>query len=244
MPRISTVSLKYGITMIANRIDTNFTLYPPDNKLFKYQQGQEMAANLNNNEDLSGVASGNHDMDAQSFDVLLQKISEDKDRDAFIELFNHFAPRIKSFLMKSGLNPDVADELAQETMLTVWNKADQYKSSQAAASTWIFTIARNKKIDYFRKHSKTPLTKHDLAFSQSEQALPDDEFDQEQQQDKIAQLLSEIPEEQALLIQKAYFEDKTHQDIAQETGIALGTVKSRIRLGLERLRHLLDGIDL
>lgn len=229
--------------MIPNRENTNFTLYGPPNKLFKYPQGYEMVAKLGNSDDLDDLGTSANDTEIQCFNSLLEKVSTDKDRDAFIELFEHFAPRIKSFLMKSGLSPDVADELAQETMLTVWNKAEQYNKAQAAASTWIFTIARNKKIDYFRKNSKAPLTKHDLAFSQPEQTLPDDELGKEQQQDKIAQLLSEIPEEQAELIQKAYFEDKTHQDIAQETGIALGTVKSRIRLGLERLRHLLDGID-
>lgn len=203
-----------------------------------------MGSNLSKDSNLDDGQTDADSVSAQDFDVLLEKISKDKDRDAFISLFNHFAPRIKSFLMKSGLSPDVADELAQETMLTVWKKAGQYNKAQAAASTWIFTIARNKKTDYFRKNARAPLTKHDLAYQSPEQLQPDDELGQEQQQDRIAQVLSEIPEEQAELIQKAYFEDKTHQDISQETGIPLGTVKSRIRLGLERLRHLLDGVEL
>ena len=99
------------------------------------------------------------DMQAQAkqerkfFEDCIVKIAKDKDRQAFVSLFEHFAPRIKSFLIKGGLDAELADELAQETMLAVWNKAESYKPEFATASTWIFRIARNKKIDIFRKQN-------------------------------------------------------------------------------------------
>jgi RNA polymerase sigma factor (sigma-70 family) len=172
-----------------------------------------------------------------SFEDLLYNVGQKQDRTAFIQLFNHFAPRIKSFLMKGGARSEQAEELAQETMLNVWTKAGGYDPKQANASTWIFTIARNKRIDALRKTGRVQYDTNDPAY------IPDDVTQSAdktvlntERMAKIADVLKNLPPEQADLIRKAYFEDKTHMEIAAETKIPLGTVKSRLRLALDRLR--------
>lgn len=170
------------------------------------------------------------------FNDMLCAVGQDQDREAFIALFEHFAPRIKSFLMKGGAAPEQADELAQETMLTIWNKAGSYDPKQAAASTWIFTIARNKRIDALRKVARYNVDPSDPLLIVDESNSPSENMSESQETDRIAEALKTLPEEQALLIRKSFFEDKSHAVIAEETGIPLGTVKSRIRLALERLR--------
>lgn len=181
--------------------------------------------------------------DEVTFDDLLVSVGATQNRDSFIRLFEYFAPRVKSFLMQGGFNPETADELAQETMLTVWDKASSFDPAQAKASTWIFTIARNKKIDYIRKYKRTPLKAEDLAFAQSETNAPDDNLATLQDNKALTEALEKLPEEQAALLRKSFFEDKTHNDIAEESDIPLGTVKSRIRLALERLRYHLGATD-
>lgn len=168
-------------------------------------------------------------------------VAKEQNRKAFIALYEHFAPRIKSFMMKSGvITPDTAEELAQETMLTVWKQAGSFNPEKARASTWIFTIARNKKIDYLRKNRRALPDKEEIAFDTGAESIDSgDMLNQAEEASIIEDALAGLPEEQAALIKKAFFEDKTHNDIASEENIPLGTVKSRIRLGLERLRHKL-----
>lgn len=176
------------------------------------------------------------------YESLLQAVGQDRDRDAFITLFQHFAPRLKSFLMKNGTGADQAEELMQDTMLTVWNRAASYDHTQASASTWIFTIARNRKIDVHRKGSHIEFDKGDPAFvpDHAPAAAPDSGIAEIQRTDRIAKAIKTLPGEQAALLQKSFFEDKTHMEIAAETQLPLGTVKSRIRLALDRLRGQLD----
>lgn len=203
---------------------------------------------------LTGVLYGvdnlslNSNMTAESktqevtFDDLLVIIGEKRDRNAFIRLFEYFAPRVKSFLMKGGLSEDIADELAQETMLTVWDKAGSYNPEKAAASTWIYTIARNKRIDSLRKASNVETQMHEaLQITDGNTELPDDMLHNKEQKNALSLAISDLPPEQAELIEKAFFEHKSHNDIAAETHLPLGTVKSRIRLALDRMRHKLGG---
>lgn len=170
-----------------------------------------------------------------TFDDLLVAVGKSRNRDAFIRLFEYFAPRIKSFLMKGGLTQEMADELAQEAMLTVWQKAEQYDPTQAAAATWIFTIARNKRIDAFRKAGRPQPDLNDPMMTPDIEQ-PDEAFSKSEHNRMLAEAIETLPPEQADLIRKSFFEEKTHNDIAEETNIPLGTVKSRIRLALERLR--------
>ena len=180
-----------------------------------------------------------------TFEDLLTAVGQTKNRDAFIRLFEHFAPRIKSYLMKGGLTHELADELAQEAMLSVWQKAEQYDSTQSAASTWIFTIARNKKIDFLRKNARPQPDSNDPMMS-PDITLPDEIIFKSDQAKQLASAIADLPDDQAKLIRKSFFEEKTHADIAQETNIPLGTVKSRIRLALEKLRHKLglEGLEI
>lgn len=173
-------------------------------------------------------------------EALLYAVALKRDRDAFIELFEYFAPRVKSFLMKSGINPEQADELAQETMLTVWNRAELYDHAQASASTWIFTIARNKRIDMIRKTARPEPDMNDPSLVVDPEPEPGEILDRAMEAEIMAQAINTLPEEQADLIRKSYFEEKTHDAIARETRLPLGTVKSRIRLALDRLRKNKD----
>lgn len=205
-----------------------------------YEQAPDL---LNNTMNLKKQAieddniSALQDMHAEvTFDDLLVAVGKSKNRDAFIRVFEHFAPRVKSFLMKGGMTAELADELAQETMLTVWQKADVYDPQQSAASTWIFTIARNKRIDALRKAGR-PQAELSDPMMVSDLIAPDELTCMNEQRERLNKALKELPEEQAALIRKSFLEEKPHTDIAEETNIPLGTVKSRIRLALEKLRY-------
>ena len=182
------------------------------------------------------LKDGPIDYSGDDFNAMICAIAEKEDRDAFIALFEHFAPRVKSFLMKGGADPELADELAQETMLTIWNKAKSYNPEQAAASTWIFTIARNKRIDMIRKTKRYDVDPSDPILLADDNPSPRQNALYKEEMKVLADAIQTLPEEQAELVRKSFFEDKSHAEIADETGIPLGTVKSRIRLALERLR--------
>ena len=162
-------------------------------------------------------------------------IKSTKSVEAFGRLFSHFAPKIKAFLLKSGTDVSMAEECVQEVMATVWNKAHLFDPTRASASTWIFTIARNKKIDAIRKLKRPEPEVLDWG--------PEHDPDQEeviglqQETAKLGQALAQLPEKQRSLVERAYFKDMSHSEIAVATGLPLGTIKSRIRLALERLRH-------
>jgi len=166
---------------------------------------------------------------------LIRKIEINKDVSAFEEIFNYFAPRVKAFLMKSGADPQMAEECTQEVLATVWRKAHLFDPARAGASTWIFTIARNKKIDAIRKQNRP----------EPEQLYPEQDYepDQEavvelqQETERLVTALGELPEKQRILVEKAYLGELSHSEIAEITGLPLGTIKSRIRLALEKLRH-------
>jgi len=167
---------------------------------------------------------------------LLLKVAKEKDKAAFAELFDYFAPRIKSFLMKGGAAPDAADELAQETMIAVWQKAASFNPAKANASTWIFTVARNKRIDTLRRKIRPESSDEETDLIADDAPTAPETLNAEEEMHIMADALKTLPADQADLLYKSFFEDKTHADIAAETKIPLGTVKSRIRLALEKLR--------
>ena len=166
---------------------------------------------------------------------LIKKVEILKDTVAFEELFNHFAPRVKAFLMKSGADHQMAEECSQEVMATVWRKAHLFDPSRASASTWIFTIARNKKIDAIRKQNRPEPEQ----LYQDQDYEPDQEtiVELQQETERLTSALEELPEKQRVLVEKAYLGELSHSEIAEITGLPLGTIKSRIRLALEKLRH-------
>lgn len=165
----------------------------------------------------------------------MDRIRIEQDQVAFAELFQHFAPRVKSFLMKSGASNAMAEEVTQEAMATVWQKAGMFDPSRASVATWIFTIARNRKIDALRKQNRPE--PEDLSWGPEAEPDQEDALALQQETTKLKQALSELPEKQRSLVERAYFGDLSHSEIAAETGLPLGTIKSRLRLALERLRH-------
>ena len=167
--------------------------------------------------------------------VHMRLIRDDKDTLAFAELFRHFAPRVKAFLLKSGTEPTLAEECTQEALATVWNKAHLFDPSRASVATWIFTITRNRKIDALRKQRRPE--PEDLVWGPQEEPDQADILAMIEETKKLGKALSALPNKQRLLIEKAFFGDLSHSEIASETGLPLGTIKSRIRLALERLRH-------
>ncbi len=167
--------------------------------------------------------------------VQVYAVRDSQDRKAFAELFGYFAPRVKSFLMKSGASPDLAEECTQEVMATLWNKAHMFDPTKASVSTWIFTIARNRKIDILRKQRRPE--PEDLPWGPEAEPDQVEAMGLQQETEQLGQALATLPEEQRKLIERAYFGELTHSQIAAETGLPLGTIKSRIRLALDRLRH-------
>lgn len=163
------------------------------------------------------------------------RIRDHKDTKAFAELFGHFAPRVKGFLIKSGADASLAEECAQDVMATLWHKAHQFDPTRASVATWIFTIARNRKIDILRKQRRPE--PQDLTWGPEDEPDQTDVLTLQQETELLGAALTELPPAQRELIEKAYFGDLTHSEIAAQTGLPLGTIKSRIRLALERLRH-------
>jgi RNA polymerase sigma-70 factor (ECF subfamily) len=170
---------------------------------------------------------------------LIEAMAVRRDKGAFAGLFSHFAPRLKAFGMRQGVDAATAEELVQETMLSVWRKAGTYDRRRANASTWIFTILRNKRIDMLRRQGRPEADLDSVAELPSDASSADDDYHASQAGEIIRQAMVELPDEQVEVLKKAFFEDKPHSAIAEELGLPLGTVKSRIRLALARLRLVL-----
>ncbi len=175
---------------------------------------------------------------------LIEAIAARQDRAAFAALFRHYGPRVKAFLMKGGADAETAQEVAQEAMITVWRKAASFDRTRASAATWIYTIARNKRIDMLRRTGRPAIETEDwLAIFAPEEDRPEKSVLAGQTYTRVKELMSDLSADQLIVIQKAFFEDKTHSAIAEELRLPLGTVKSRIRLALARLRDALEKED-
>ena len=168
----------------------------------------------------------------------VRRVHQHQDQRSFAELFGYFAPRVKAFLMKSGASEALAEECAQDVMATLWHKAHLFDPTRASVSTWIFTIARNKKIDALRKQRRPE--PEDLSWGPEPEPDQADVMALQQDSRRLEDALKQLPVKQRELIERAYFGDLTHSEIAAETGLPLGTIKSRIRLALERLRHAMN----
>jgi RNA polymerase sigma factor (sigma-70 family) len=171
----------------------------------------------------------------QDWAGLLSRVRDYQDKTAFAAIFRHFAPRVKSFLMKSGAGPTLAEECAQDVMATLWQKAHLFDPSRASVATWVFTIARNRRIDALRKSRRAEPEELDWG----PQAEPDqaEAYEAQQETEKLGRALAGLPQKQRALIERAFYGELSHSEIAEETGLPLGTIKSRIRLALDKLRH-------
>lgn len=173
----------------------------------------------------------------------IEAIALRQDRDAFAELFRHFAPRVKAFLRRNGASEAQAEEIAQEAMLTVWRKAGMFDAGAAGVATWIFTIARNLRIDALRRERRGGAVRVDeveAEYAIDETPAADVQMVAAQSEARVRGALGALPSDQLKVIQLSFFEERSHGEIAQALQIPLGTVKSRLRLAMKRLRSLLE----
>lgn len=176
-------------------------------------------------------------------DDLMAAVAERRDRRAFRALFDHFGPRVKAYLLRLGADAATAEDVVQDVMLVVWHRAAQFDRRKASLSTWIFTIARNRRIDVLRRERRPEIDPDDPALARAPEDRADEVVEAGQANGLLRQAVATLPEEQALLLQQAYFEDKSHSEIALEFDLPLGTVKSRLRLALGKLRAALKDLD-
>lgn len=179
--------------------------------------------------------------------LLVARIASDRDREAFRQLYCHYGPRVKGLMLRKGARPELAEELMQETMLAVWTKASLFHPGRGSVATWIFTIARNLRIDRLRRESIQHFEDvHELEIAEGDlpdrgEVLAQDEAAiARQEQRRVAEALRTLPGEQADILRLSFVDELSQSDIAQRLSLPLGTVKSRMRLAYRRLRLVLE----
>ncbi len=168
-------------------------------------------------------------------------VRDARDRDAFAQLFDYFAPRLKGVIMRNGSTDSQAEDIVQDVMLTVWRKAHLFDPARAQVSAWVYQIARNRQIDLHRA-AKRPLPE-DLPVLDQAQDDASATIALEQETEKLRKALTKLKPQQREMLEQAYFHDRSHSEIKSQTGLPLGTIKSRIRLALDRLRHELKEVN-
>lgn len=171
---------------------------------------------------------------------LAEKVAQHRDRAAFARLFDHFAPRLQSYLLRSGMDAGTAEDIVQDTLSVLWHKAALFDTTKSSLTTWLYRIARNRRIDLQRRRRDHAVV-IDEAFDIADTArLPDANLQASQQEALLRQALTSLPDEQMHLVRLGFFDGLSHSEIAERTGLPLGTVKSRFRLALARLRKVLE----
>jgi RNA polymerase sigma-70 factor (ECF subfamily) len=179
------------------------------------------------------------EQDPLTHDRMIEAVALRHDREAFAQLFNYFAPRLKAWLIKSGAAPSAAEDFAQDAMLTVWRKADLFDPRKARAATWIFTIARNRRLDMLRRDAR-PLPTPEIELASEAVPRPDDMLLMSQDARRVREALSRLAPEQLEVLRQAFFMESPHSEIARHLNVPLGTVKSRIRNAMIKLRLILE----
>lgn len=175
---------------------------------------------------------------------LLSLIARDRSEAAFSQLFEQYAKRLKAFMLRQGADPATAEELAQETLLMVWRKASLYSSDKGSLSTWIFTIARNLRIDRLRKELAWQALPDNLAeMLVSDDPAPDESASSRQREARVRAVLAELSAEQRQVVEMAYIEGLSHSEISERISLPLGTVKSRMRLAYQKVRGALEDLQ-
>lgn len=186
------------------------------------------------------MSSGNLNLSGDEMAQLAGKIARGRDTDAFALLFDHFAPRINAYMRKLRLDTGEAEEITQEVMFTLWHKAGMFDPAKSNLSTWLFRIARNRRIDRARRDRSGDLDMTDPSLMPEPEPMPDAGIDIAQREALLNRAMAELPSEQFDIIRLAFFLGLSHSQIAEETGLPVGTVKSRIRLAFARLRSSLE----
>ncbi|MDX2306850.1 MAG: sigma-70 family RNA polymerase sigma factor [Hyphomicrobium sp.] len=171
---------------------------------------------------------------------LLQKVAECRDIEAFRKLFQVYGPRVKSYMMRQGADATTAEDLAQETLLTVWRKAALYSDEKGSATTWIFTIARNLRIDRLRREMVWQPLPDNREEEASDEPGPEDEVASRELRDRVRGALGQLPPDQSEVVSLSYIEGLSHSEIAERLGLPLGTVKSRMRLAYQKIRDAVE----
>lgn len=167
----------------------------------------------------------------------LGKIATQRDKSAFVSLFNYYAPRVKAYLRRQGVDGSQADDITQDVMLQVWNRAAQFDAAKARPSTWIYTIARNRLIDIWRTQKNNLVDFNDPALLPETGYEPTHSIDSEQESHSLREAVAELSAEQRAIIEETYYQERSQRMIAEARKIPLGTVKSRLRLALDHLRN-------
>ncbi len=180
------------------------------------------------------------ELDMNDHAACLQAVGAHQDKKAFQSLFSYFGPRVKAYVMRLGCQAGQAEELTQETMIKVWRKASQFDASKSAPSTWIFRIARNQRIDAFRRENRPELDPNDPSLIPEPEEAADSVIEQKQSEQQLLEAMKHLSEDQKAILKLSFFEDMSHGRIAEHLDIPLGTVKSRLRLALGKLRTTLN----
>jgi RNA polymerase sigma-70 factor (ECF subfamily) len=174
---------------------------------------------------------------------LLQRIAERADPAAFRELYEAYGPRVKAYMMRQGADAGTAEDLAQETLLTVWRKAALYAGDRGSMTTWVFAIARNLRIDRLRREVPWQELPEGRLTEASSEPLPDEAMAEKERQERVQAALAELPPEQKDVVILAYLEGLSHSEIAERLGLPLGTVKSRMRIAYQKIRQTLESLE-
>lgn len=173
---------------------------------------------------------------------LLNDVAERRDRQAFAHLFEHFGPRLKGFMMRKGANAEFAEDLVQDAMIAVWNKAAMFSPGKGSVTTWIYTIARNLRIDQWRREGSRYFTDIDDYEEASDDPASDDIVISRQQDLAVTGALDVLPDDQREVIVMAFMDDLTQSEIAEKLDVPLGTVKSGIRLAYRKMSSVLEDL--
>lgn len=179
---------------------------------------------------------------ADVFNALLARVGGSADRRAFAEIYGFFAPRVKGYLMRIGSSGAEAEDLVQEVMAKVWRKANLFDPAKASAATWIYTIARNQRIDAARRNARPALDPDEPALLPDEEPQADRELERRERDEKIRAVFAKLPPTQQQVVALHFYEDHPHSAIAEKLGLPLGTVKSRLRLAFSRIRRELGDV--
>lgn len=180
---------------------------------------------------------------AEEMNTLLARVATSADREAFSKLYSYFAPRVKGYMMRIGASSDQAEDYAQDAMMKVWRKARLFDPSKASASTWIFTIARNVRIDAIRRGSKPALPEDEPLLLPPEEPQPDATVERKERDERIRAVFKMLPKNQHDVVKMHFINDEPHSVIAERLGLPLGTVKSRLRLAFGKIRNEIGPLD-
>lgn len=172
---------------------------------------------------------------------LVERVAQSRDREAFATLFDHYGPRLSTYLQRLGAEPALAEEIAQDAMVALWRKAALFDPSKSSVGTWLYRIARNRRIDLLRRSRGATIDLDDVMEPVDDAPQPDEALDAREREGLVRRAMESLPPEQLTLVRLAFFEGRSHSEIAEIEGLPLGTVKSRIRLAFSRLRRRLEG---